>query len=229
MNHKHIATMLATIMVLSIVALVPGALAAPGNGAPSGGHDWNLNIIGVQNPKNFNIDEVDGKLVAHDNGRRLFVKLNKDGTKITTRINLKMGDSFQVIDPDGTDGQATLQLVDPYGAAWDPTIDDPSDNAAYRILIRALGKPGGNAVITTGFTNESGVDWLSLENVNIERKKGKSVFEDRTLELTTIYVDYDLDGTPEYYPIFGNELWDYFWDYDNYGLKNLQMRFYLTE
>ena len=222
MKNKYISvTIVAAFMVL-LATFVPGALAD--NGAPKGSHDWNLNVIGVQNPKNF---DFDGE--AHDNGHRLFVALNKDGTKITTRINLKMGDTFQVIDPDGTDGQATLQLMDPYPADTDNEITD--ETAAYSIYLRALGKPGGKAVITTGFTDEFDVDWWSLENVTIERKKGKSVFTDKTLELTTIYVDITDDDiyNPIRYPIFGNDDWSYFWDYDNSGMKLIQMRFYLTD
>ena len=222
MKNKNISvTIVAAFMVL-LIAFVPGALAD--NGAPSGGHDWNLNVIGVQNAKNFDYDGVN----AHDNGHRLFVALNKDGTKVTTRINLVMGDTFQVIDPDGTDGQATLQLMDPYPTDADNEITD--ETAAYSIYLRALGKPGGKAVITTGF-NDTLDDWLSLENVTIERKKGKSVFTDRTLDLTTIYVDITDDSiyNPIRYPIFGNDDWSYFWDYDNSGMKLIQMRFYLTE
>ena len=227
MKNKYISvTIVAAFMVL-LATFVPGALAD--NGAPKGGHDWNLNIIGVQNAKYW---DFDGE-TAHDNGHRLFVALNKDGTKVTTRIHLVMGDTFQVIDPDGTDGHATLQLMDPYelGTNFDPDAVDPSATAAYRIYIRALGKPGGKAVITTGFTDEYDVDWLSLENVTIERKKGKSVFTDRTLDLTTIYVDITDDGVynPIRYPIFGNEDWSYFWNYDNSGMKLIQMRFYLTD
>jgi uncharacterized protein (DUF2249 family) len=49
------------------------------------------------------------------------------------------------------------------------------------------------------------------------------------LELTTIYVDITDDDTdnPVRYNLFGNNLWEYFWDYDNSGLKLLQMRIYM--
>lgn len=138
-----------------------------------------------------------------------------------------MGDTFQVIDPDGTDGTATLMLMDPY-----PTDEVSDEEAAYRIYVRGLGKPGPNvkANITSGFIDEFGNEWLSVETVTVERKGGKSVFSDKTLELTTIYVDMTDDDmyNPVRYPLFGNELWDYFWDYDNYGLKLCQMRIYLT-
>jgi hypothetical protein len=36
----------------------------------------------------------------------------------------------------------------------------------------------------------------------------------------------DGDGTEERYPLFDDELEDYFWNYDNKGLKVAQLRFY---
>lgn len=78
----------------------------------------------------------------------------------------------------------------------------------------------------SGFIDEYGNEWLSLEVINLSRGKGKSSFEDVTKELTTIYVDMDADSTPERYKLFDEELWTYFWDYDNNGLRIVQLRFY---
>ncbi len=78
----------------------------------------------------------------------------------------------------------------------------------------------------SGFIDEYGNEWLSLEVINLSRGKGKSSFEDVTKELTTIYVDMDADATPERYKLFDEELWTYFWDYDNNGLRIVQLRFY---
>jgi hypothetical protein len=101
----------------------------------------------------------------------------------------------------------------------------------YRIFVRALGKPGGSANMTSGFTDEYGNYWYSLEQVTLTRQKGKSVFSDKTLELTTIYVDMTNDSidNPVRYYLFDNELWQYFWDYDNAGLKLLQIRIYVEQ
>jgi hypothetical protein len=43
--------------------------------------------------------------------------------------------------------------------------------------------------MSTGFYDEFGTWWQSLETVEFERKPGKSTFKDETLKLTTIYVD----------------------------------------
>ncbi|MGB6680615.1 MAG: hypothetical protein WBF08_04740, partial [Candidatus Bathyarchaeia archaeon] len=69
----------------------------------------------------------------------------------------------------------------------------------------------------------------SLENVTLTRNKGQSKFSDKTLELTTIFIDFDGDDAAEHYYIFDNELWQYFWDYDNNGLKLLQIRIYVEQ
>lgn len=208
---KTSATMILAILFLStILAITPYVMASKnttGNGAPSGPH-YNLNIIGV--PKEKRGGNWD------NNGHRIFVKLYGANTK----IKLVAGDTFKVIDSDGTDGRAILQMMDPYPG-------DTTD-AVYRIFVRALGKPGGEANMTSAFVDENGNAWYSLENVNLVRNKGKSRFDDKTLELTTIYVDMDGDGIPERYYLFDNELYDYFWNYDNNGLKLLQMRIYVN-
>lgn len=188
-----------------------------GNGAPSGPH-ININIIGV--PKEKNMPEGLG-------GNVIFVALGKNEA-ITTRINLEMGDEVAVLDKDGTDKSATLQLPDPYPTDVSPGINT-GEEAVYKIYVRALGKPGGSATITSGFIDEFGEEWLSLESVEVTRTKAQSKFSDQTLKLTTIYVDMtddDIDN-PVRYNLFGNELWDYFWDYDNNGLKLLQIRIYM--
>lgn len=198
---------LSTLLASSSHVLAAGSLAT-GNGAPSGPH-YNLNVIGVPKDKRGGTWE--------NNGHRIFVKLWGADTK----INLLPGDSFYVVDSDGTDGTATLQLMDPYPGTT--TV------AVYKIYVRALGKPSGAANLTSAFVDEYGNIWYSLGSVTLMRQKGRSVFDDRTLEMTTIYADFDGDGMPERHYLFDNELWQYFWEYDNQGLKLLQIRIYVEQ
>jgi hypothetical protein len=200
------ALLLASMTIMSAFA----ATGVTGNGAPSGAH-FNLNIIGVPKEKNGGIWDNDG--------HRIFVKL----WGVDTKIWLVKGDTFNVIDSDGTDGSATLQMMDPYPGT--------TTTAVYRIYVRVLGRPGGVMGMTTGFVDEYGNYWYSLESVNLTRTKGQSKFTDKTLELTTIYVDMTNDGVdnPVRVYLFDNELWQYFWDYDNSGCKLLQMRIYVTD
>jgi hypothetical protein len=204
-----ITTFIALAMAVAmVVSIVPVSLAASGNGAPSGSH-YNLNIIGV--PK-----EKTGGTWTND-GHRIFVPLTGK-----CNIWLQAGTSFNVLDSDGTDGSARLQLLDPYPGTTNTSV--------YKIYVRALGKPGGSMTMTSGFVDEFGNYWYSLENVSLTRNKGKAVFSDRTLELTTIYADITDDGVynPVRYNLFDNALYNYFWNYDNNGLKLLQLRFYMV-
>ncbi|HEU4514109.1 MAG TPA: hypothetical protein VFR87_13465 [Nocardioidaceae bacterium] len=41
-----------------------------------------------------------------------------------------------------------------------------------------------------------------------------------------VYYDLDGDGTAELIPLFDDRLEDYFWDYENQGLRIAQLRFY---
>lgn len=100
---KLIAVVLAVSLVLILVLGSGIALAdkpeGKGNGAPSGRH-YNLNIIGVPNQKNANFDG--------GNGARIFV--DRTGQ---TLFYVQAGDSYQILDHDGTDGKVGQSRVSP--------------------------------------------------------------------------------------------------------------------
>ena len=237
------------IVITTIAALtlaITPAVLATGNGAPSGAH-YNLNIIGVKNPKTT---EMDGS-----NGHVIFVAL--DGK---SKINLQEGDDYAVLDANATDSNgALLQLPDP---GLDPyLVGDPGDAdtvSDYSVFVRPLGKPGGWATITTcanlvdstfagllpgtflrtlNRAGEFGGE-CSIEQVGQEitlRTKGKSTFSNVTAELLTIVfrVEVDLDGdgivddtVDVRVPIFDDIIENEYWEYDNNSLKLLQVRFY---
>ncbi|HXU63333.1 MAG TPA: hypothetical protein VN962_16660 [Polyangia bacterium] len=179
------------------------AQAVTGNGGPSGAH-YNLNIIGVANPKTTDMTS---------NGGRIFVPLTG-----STKINLSEGD-FQVLDANGTDGTAAFQLPSP-----DPTN---SGTTTYSVFARALGTPGGSSKQTTCATDPTtGQVYCSIYSSVQVRSTGKSSFTNVSKELLYVYADVNGDGTVERYPLFDSALQDYFWQYDNNGLKVLQLRFY---
>lgn len=199
---------------LAILPMVLGLFApvSAGNGAPNGAH-YNLNIIGVSNQKTA--DMTDGS------GHVIFVPLN-GGAKIM----LTEG-AFQVLDANGTDGTARFQLPNP-----DSTN---SGTTTYSIYARALGKPNGSARLTTCAT-AAGLDGVygtaddeqicSLGSVTVTRKGGKPTFTNVSKDLLYIYADINGDGVTERVNLFNEALQDYFWQYDNAGLKLLQLRFY---
>lgn len=175
-----------------------------GNGAPSGAH-YNLNIIGVDNGKKADM--------TGNNGGRIFVPLTG-----SAKINLSEGD-FQVLDANGTDGTAAFQLPNP-----DP---DNDGTTTYSVYARALGKPGGSSKTTTCATDPTtGELWCSIYSSVLVRTGGKSKFTNVSRELLYVYADTNGDGTAERYPLFDSALADYYWQYDNTGLKLAQLRFY---
>lgn len=198
-----IASAVALVVLAGLVA-APLVSVATGNGAPSGPH-YNLNLIGV--PKGKTAD------MTGSNGHRIFVPLSGN-----CKINLSIGD-FQVLDGNCTDGPAAFQLPNP-----DPDNDGVT---AYSVYARALGKPGGSAVATTCLTDAAGVEWCSTENVVLIRSTGKSTFANVSKQLLTLCLDTDGDGTCDVrVGLFDDATADYFWSYDNSGLKLAQLRFY---
>lgn len=183
-------------------------VSSTGNGAPSGTH-YTLNIIGVErkgNPAN-----------SRSNGRRIFVPLfNK------CDIGLQQG-SFDVLDYlCGFDGdRAEFQLPNPVGT---------SGNFAYSVYARALGKPGGSARMAACYEDAvTGEEWCNTSVVTLSRTGGKSTFSNVSRQLLQVCADVNADPTItdlRYVGLFDAVGSDYWWEYDNTGLRLAQLRFY---
>ena len=173
-----------------------------GNGSLSGSH-FQVNIIGV--PK--------GKTAEMTSGSRIFVSMEG-----TTKIMLKEG-PFAVLDANGTDGIAQFQL---------PSPDQDNDGITnYSVFARPLGTPGGTSTTTSCATDPmTGRVVCSNSSYVAVRNSGKTSFTNVSGQLLYVYADIDGDGTAERYPLFDTRLQDYFWQYDNNGMKVLQLRFY---
>jgi len=215
MNHKIVLTAIAMFAVSMIFAGATIPTQATGNGAPSGPH-YNLNLIGK--------DKTDILPNDSNNGHRIFVNLFADGVAKKNKIYLTEGTDFGVIDADATDGRAEFMLPNPFN-------DDGS--RSYYIYVRELGKPGGSGSLTTCYTDVLGDDYclLGVLTVPLNRSTGKSTFRDVTTELTTLCFDSDPDPvitTVVCESIFSDALKDYYWNYNNDGLKIIQLRFYPT-
>ncbi|MFM8310383.1 MAG: hypothetical protein ACKOAZ_00630 [Ilumatobacteraceae bacterium] len=196
-------------MSKKILALITGGLVAAGaiglgaastsagNGAPSGSH-YNLNIIGVSNPKKTSMTDTQR--------RTIFVPLSGN-----CKILLAMG-SFSVLDGNCFDGDgAEFQL---------PAPGDPADSN-YTVWVRALGQPGGSATMQACFEDTLGDTYCDPDIVNIIRRTGKSTFTNVTREL--LYIDTAEYGTTALFDAEGEAYW---WDYNNNGLRLAQLRFY---
>jgi len=200
-----------TMLIALVVALaipLTFVMAFGQNGAPSGPH-YNLNIIGVPKAKTalMKDDGVTGKY-----GHAIFVPLSG-----SSKILLAQGD-FQVLDKNGTDGEAAFRLPAP-----DPDNDGTTQ---YSVFARALGTPGGKASMSTCATDPvDGELVCSVISLSLDASARPSKFTNVSKYLLYIYADFGGTGVQRV-PLFGSGLEDFFWGYDNDGLKLAQLRFY---
>jgi len=196
-------------------------MAQTGNGAPKGTH-YELGIIGVTDPKT--------QPLTGSNRHTIFVGLGSVKKGVTTNIYLTQG-AFAVCD-----GNGFLPAVDcngnpvpgaGNGAVFQLPCDTLTDTCVtgtsqgYTIWARALGKPGGGATVTTCGTTDLGVVICGTSPDEIfMRGSGQQKFKDVTAELTNI------DTTLGTVSLFTTGFENFFWQYDNLGLKLLQVRFY---
>jgi len=192
---------------------VATAQSTTGNGALSGQH-YSLNIIGVPRDKSTNPDWASGHVI--------FVDLGRKDLQVTTKILLVLSPTgtFDVIDKNGTDGEASFALPAP---------------GSYTVWARALGTPGGKAKITTCATDITLSDpgtVCSTQNTVFVREAGHSKFQNVTDALTTIILDPVANAAAvtacgaTTVSLFDPCLQGFFWQDDNNGLKLLQVRFY---
>ena len=131
----------------------------------------------------------------------------------------------------------TLQYEHPVGTGR--TLDQlfPCDTAdpklAYQVWARALGAPGGSAVITTCATDaETGPEEVcSTENVSsgseakeVDLYQTSRRSSPRSLDACRIPLPTDVICGR--FALFRDEFVDWFWQYANSGLRLAQIRFY---
>ena len=179
-----------------------------GNGAPSGPH-YDLNIHGIQQG---------GSASTTSNGNNIFVPLYG-----RCKIMLSPG-AYQVLDPNCLDGSAGFQLPNPVASTTSTSV-----TTVYSVWVRALAKPGGSSSMTTCATDPTtGALVCSVDAyVSVQtRKSGQSVFSNVTADLLFVTYCDTATGKLTQVPLFDPSLQNYFWQYDNNGLKLLQLRFY---
>ena len=217
------------VLLLVCTMLLPLAVALAQNETPNGPH-YNLNIIGVENPK---------KNTKMDNSNRhtIFVDLGRSGT-VTTDIWLKQGE-FQVCDGNGFDEAYDcngVQIKNYYGATFQLPCNQnvPADEVCagtqeyYEVWVRALGKPGGQAWITLCAYDTVDEAWeCNSNNVFVVRNIGGGTphWSEVTNDLT-MFTDPSGDNAGHKVPLFYSDYEDWYWEYDNHGLKLAQIRFY---
>ena len=237
-----------------IVMMIAGAaFANPEGVCPDGKLIGHLKIIGVAKDKNVNMDNDGGSVIfvglgsdGEPDRTRIyltegddFAVLDKNGTDGEA--------AFMLPDPDldpylvGSPGDADTEsaysvfirpLGKPGGWATITTCADLIDSTFAGLLPGKLVKV---------LNDQDGDAYCSIEQVGKEitlRKKGKSVFTNVTAELLTIVFQVEVEiidpatGAISYevvcvrVPIFDDIIENEYWQYDNEGLKNLDVRFY---
>ena len=234
-----------SLTVILLIAFVLPAYAAFHGGIPDNGKHWQVNIIGV--PKNKKVD------MDNSNRRTLFVPLDKNGNAAPVKINYTSvcqsssltTNEFAVLDGNGTDGEATIQvpceLID--------MDQGGSDFLSYNVYAVALGKPGKYAIVEAHCTWKESYDVipddcdesLLMGSFTVGRSKGKGS-KDKVTNITNIFRSsgcLDVGGVAgvcDSGDIVFNNVWifnlpmleSYYWDYDTNGLKLMQVRFYET-
>jgi hypothetical protein len=232
-----------TMLIILAVALSVSfafTMAFAGNleqGTLSGTH-YNLNLLGK---KTCSGDDLVGSnrhtiqvLLKYSDPDYDNILGDDPGNYVTldkrNKIFLSGGDDFQVTDGNACDNGAYFTL--PWAVATEWTI-----------YVRELGKPGKEGQPAEGDIRTCGISAgedgiagngddeivCSTFNVPLQRSKGKPVFRNVTQELTTIdyYILQD-DGSlvHDTAVLFDADFYQYFWDYDNNGLRLVQLRFY---
>jgi hypothetical protein len=210
---KKLLLVASSVAALALSVALAGAGAVTGNGAPNGPH-FNLNIHGVAGGQGFN----------GNNQNDIFAPLQGK-----CRINLVQAPSmdFQVLQPDCVNNpSASFELPAPCAISATTGLCTTT-TTLYSVWARALGKPNGSSSMSTCATDPTdGLPVCSIGAfVSVQtRNSGKSSFSDVSGDL--LFLTTCVNGKSVSTPIFSQNYQNYFWQYDNQGLKLLQLRFY---
>jgi hypothetical protein len=220
-------------------------------GAPQGAHDYQLLIIGHPNEINDNTDNDWG-----GNGHRIHVPLNDktkimlfEGDFAVLDANATDGegafqlpapglDAYIVGDPGGADVESDYSvfirpLGKPGGWAIITTCADLLDST-FGGLLGGHDRNVLNRMEGTAYCSIEQVGNKLENDLRTFRQTGKSTWSNVTAELTTIVFEVEvLDASGNVIdtflvrvPIFHDALENEYWEYDNKGLRLLQIRFY---
>lgn len=218
----------ATVVVAAAAALLGGCFGSPSGTEQAAGRtpDPPVSDLAAEDTGVPHVEEMPGALfelqligVRHHGGGNagesagnvIFVAL--DGP---TEISLREGE-FRVLDADGTDGTAALQLPAP-----DP---DGDGQTAYAVIARALGAPGGTASLTTCLTDATEAVACGDMTATPTRQTGPPERLDISAQALFTHTDLDSTGTAEDHALFADEGLLPHWAYGNDGLRLLQLGF----
>ncbi|MEL7656056.1 MAG: hypothetical protein AAGU75_09120 [Bacillota bacterium] len=242
---KKLLTITVAVLLVFAMALPTFALESQDGTKLSGQHDT-LNIIGVQNPKTADMTNSNGnvifvpisgqtKIMLEEATDGEFAVLDANGTDGTARFKLPAPgyDPYLVGTEDTVMSDYSI-FVRPLGKPGGfSTITTCAELVDQDALISYLSKD-----FVRILNHTDGAAYVSIEQVGQDitlREKGKTSFTNVTAQLTSVVfavaVDTNGDGLADMtefvrVPIFDDMLANEYWQYDNSGLKLLQVRFY---
>lgn len=230
--------LLAFIFAVTFIIGFSGSVVFAGNGIDINGQHYNVNIIGKKK------GAVNGDT---SNGASIFIPLKnvmsrdgmicpedgsyleddtaptwQDTEPVGTKIYFVAGDSFAILDRDGTDAN---------GAKIQVPVDPTTKEILFDIYIRVLGKPKGCMNIA-GYAYDANQGlWFWSGSVYLNRTKGKQVFINANDLFDVWYCTVDIVNdvcadTPEEISVFSDVFSSYFWNIQNDGAKLVQVRIY---
>jgi hypothetical protein len=216
-------------MVLAAVALATGVMSASagnGNNLPSGTH-FTLNIHGVdQNQKGNFPNGFNG-----NNQNDIFVPLwgNCNIDLFQSTLTDPFIKSFQVLQPDCVNNPpAQFELPAPCATSVTTGLCTTT-TTLYSVYAVALGSPQNNplAKITTCATpvgQTTPICSLNTFVAVVQRNSGKPSWNNVSKDL--LFLTVCQNGTQNSFPLFSDKFFNFFWAYDNLGLRLAQLRFY---
>jgi hypothetical protein len=230
-------------LTLVAFALVAGTALAQNNNPCPGEKAYQVNIIGVPNEKKPDM--------TNNNGHRIFVPLNgvtkiyMTGDTDPETDGLQCGSSFYVADANATDSNGGLLVV----PCENVNVESEDPGICFTVWATPLGTPGGRAEVDVVCTFDSTViaDLVegSCEDVplgefdfDLVRNSGQPVQKNITNFMRASgCFDEDLSGTCDPGEKTFSNIWifnlealqEYFWEYDNHGLRLAMIRFCESE
>ena len=230
-------------LAVAVVLVVAAPLMAQNNNPCPGDKEYQFNIIGMEKGKKPDM--------TNNDGHRIFVNLSGSSKIFMTgdtdpdTTGLQCGNSFDVLDANGTGGGGEATLLVP----CDPLDAENLDpDVCFDVYATVLGKPGGNTDVDVVCTFDTtclscDLDGGDCATGNIDftllGKSGKP----QTQNITSVFRAsgcIDLGGVIGVCDAgdiaFNNEwifniaqLLSYYWDFDNDGNRLVQIRFCNTE
>jgi hypothetical protein len=225
--------MLRIFLALAVVLAIAAPLIAQNNNPCPGDKEYQFNIIGTKT-KNANLND--------NNGHRIFVPLT-GRTSIymtgdtSTDTGLQCGNNFDVLDPNGTDGRATLLVP-----CDELTTGNLDPDVCFDVYATPLGTPGGNTDVDVvcdfdatciACDIDEGSCGTGTIDFSLAGHSGKPLTKDVTgFFRASGCIDLDANGCDAGDINFNNEwifniaaLESYYWDYDNQGNRIVNIRF----